>query len=130
MRSTVCAFTLCITLISCGTVTTSAVFNQAGRAIGTVTMESDQEAVFKNTAGEERGRVRGNAVRDTGGKRLGTVQTVNGTLFLRNAEGRDIGTLESGNTCLGTGKESLGTISSNVPAGIAAAGCLVFFLGK
>ncbi len=119
---------LTLTLVSCGSAVKSEIFNSAGRKVGTVVLDGAHEAHFVSAQEEDRGKVRGNVVRDAGGKKLGTISQRDGKTFITGPDGNDIGTLEEGNTCYGKSTEKLGTITAVEDPLIAAAGCLAFFI--
>lgn len=115
-------------LTSCKTEAASEIFNSAGRKVGSIVIDGPHEAHFVGSQEEERGKVRGNIIRDAGGKKLGSITEREGKVFIADGEGTDIGTLEDGFECYGKSQESLGEVKGVTDTGIAAAACLTFFL--
>ena len=113
---------------SCMQSRTVMIENSNGRRVGDIQIQGTQTATILSTYGEERGRIRGNVVRNTDGKRLGSFVERDGYMMILDASENPVGSLEDGTNCYGKGKEILGKISETVDSGVAAGACLVMFL--
>ena len=114
---------------ACGAGPGITIENSNGRRIGEIRIEGTQ-AILLNSVGEERGRVRGTVIRDSDGKRAGSLGEQDGNLVLLDASDNPVGSLEEGSQCYGKGQDMLGKVVSPEPVDshVAAAACLLFFL--
>lgn len=116
-------------LTACGKGAGFEITNSNGKVVGTISVQGPKSATFLSISGSERGKVRGNIVRDDAGKNLGTiVEGENGRMMLQDGKEDALGNLDNGTDCYGKGQDKLGTISQGVDTSVAAGACLVFFL--
>lgn len=104
------------------------VYNAENRKVGVIEVTDENNARFLSGNGDERGRLRGNLVRDESGARKGTVVERDGHWVILNATEDDVGTLENGTDCYGKGRDVIGRISEATDEEAAGAACLLFFL--
>lgn len=114
-------------IAGCGGVRVS-VYNAEDRRIGEIILTDEHNATFLNSYGEERGKMRGSAIRDDQGRKVGSVVERDGHVMLVSDSGEDVGTLEDGTDCYGKGDDKLGSVSADVGVETAGAACLLFFL--
>lgn len=102
--------------------------NSSGKTVGTMQVQGTRTATFLNMNGDERGKVRGNIVRDDGGKNVGNIVERDGNVVLQDTDDNPLGSVENGTDCYGKSREKLGTVGGEVDSYIAAGACLIFFL--
>jgi|GEM_PF-2081629 len=107
-----------------------AVYAAKGREVGEVRSESDKEATVIDIYGQVRGHIRGGLVRNDSGGRAGTVVVTDGSVSIRDPNGKEIGQLKDGSGCVGPSGTQLGTVRGTKDPEAAAGACLLLLIQK
>ncbi len=117
-------------LTNCGGTPDIPVTDAEGRTVGHIRVDNKDNATILSVSNEERGRVRGNLVRDDSGGRAGTVQLRDVHVVLVDDKGGDIGSVEKGTDCYGKSQTLLGKIPAETDPEFGGAACMLLLLPK